>query len=94
MTYDNDPNRRIDPDRPGRSRFQYRPEDGFGWVPIVLAVAAIALLIMLLLPSRDDTTGSRVTENAPTNQTTTPKSPATPPANKPAPTTPQPSQQK
>jgi hypothetical protein len=87
MAYENDPNRMIDPDRPGRPRFQYRPEDGFGWVPMILAVAAVALLIMLLLPSRNDT-GPRVTENAPRIEK--PTAPTTPPANKPAPTTPAP----
>ena len=91
MTFENDPNRSIDPDRPARSRFQYRREDGFGWVPMILAVAAVVLLIMLLLPSSNDTTGPRVTENTSgTNQTTTPKTPTTPPANKPAPTAPSP----
>jgi hypothetical protein len=87
MAYENDPNRMIDPDRPGRPRFQYRPEDGFGWVPMILAVAAVALLIMLLLPSRNDT-GPRVTENAPRIEK--PTTPTTPPANKPAPTNPAP----
>lgn len=87
MAYENDPNRMIDPDRPGRPRFQYRPEDGFGWIPMILAVAAVALLIMLLLPSRNDT-GPRVTENAPRIEK--PTAPTTPPANKPAPTTPAP----
>jgi hypothetical protein len=87
MAYENDPNRMIDPDRPGRPRFQYRPEDGFGWVPMILAVAAVALLIMLLLPSRNDT-GPRVTENAPRIEK--PTTPTAPPANKPAPTTPAP----
>jgi hypothetical protein len=47
----------------------------------------VALLIMLLLPSRNDT-GPRVTENAP--RTEKPTAPTTPPANKPAPTTPAP----
>jgi hypothetical protein len=87
MAYENDPNRMIDPDRPGRPRFQYRPEDGFGWIPMILAVAAVALLIMLLLPSRNDT-GPRVTENAPRIEK--PTAPTTPPANKPTPTTPAP----
>jgi hypothetical protein len=87
MAYENDPNRMIDPDRPGRPRFQYRPEDGFGWVPMILAVAAVALLIMLLLPSRNDP-GPRVTENAP--RVEKPTAPTTPPANKPAPTAPAP----
>ena len=87
MAYENDPNRMIDPDRPGRPRFQYRPEDGFGWVPMILAVAAVALLIMLLLPSRNDP-GPRVTENAP--RVEQPTAPTTPPANKPAPTAPAP----
>jgi hypothetical protein len=87
MAYENDPNRMIDPDRPGRPRFQYRPEDGFGWVPMILAVAAVALLIMLLLPSRNET-GPRVTENTPRIEK--PTAPTTPPANKPAPTTPAP----
>jgi hypothetical protein len=87
MAYENDPNRMIDPDRPGRHRFQYRPEDGFGWVPMILAVAAVALLIMLLLPSRNDP-GPRVTENAPRIEQ--PTAPTTPPANKPAPTAPAP----
>jgi len=87
MAYENDPNRMIDPDRPGRPRFQYRPEDGFGWVPMILAVAAVALLIMLLLPSRNDP-GPRVTENAPRIEQ--PTAPTTPPANKPAPTAPAP----
>ena len=87
MAYENDPNRMIDPDRPGRPRFQYRLEDGFGWVPMILAVAAVALLIMLLLPSRNDT-GPRVTENTPRIEK--PTAPTTPPANKPAPTTPAP----
>ena len=50
MAYENDPNRMIDPDRPGRPRFQYGPEDSAGWIPTILAVAAVALLIMLLLP--------------------------------------------
>ena len=94
MTYENDPNRMVDPDRPARPRFQYRAEDGFGWVPLILAVAAVALLIMLLLPARNDT-GPRVTENAPrTERPNTPAPPSTPPANKPAPTTPAPTQQK
>jgi hypothetical protein len=87
MAYENDPNRMIDPDRPGRPRFQYRLEDGFGWVPMILAVAAVALLIMLLLPSRNET-GPRVTENTPRIEK--PTAPTTPPANKPAPTTPAP----
>lgn len=92
MAYDNDPNRMIDPDRPGpdrpgQSRFNYRPEGSFGWVPMILAVAAVALLIMLLLPSRNDT-GPRVTENAPRIEK--PTAPTTPPANKPAPTAPAP----
>jgi hypothetical protein len=87
MTFENDPNRRIDPDRPGRSRFNYRAEDSFGWVPMILAVAAVAILIMLLLPARDNTS-PRVTENAP--RTEQPTTPSTPPANKPAPTTPSP----
>jgi len=86
MAYDNDPNR-IDPDRPAQSRFQYRRENGFGWVPMILAVAAVALLIMLLLPSRNDT-GPRVTENAPRIEK--PTAPTTPPANRPTPTTPAP----
>ena len=91
MTFENDPNRMIDPDRPapGQQRpFEYRAGDGFGWVPMILAVAAVALLILLLLPSRNDT-GQRVTENAPrTEQPAVPTPPATPPANKPAPTPP------
>jgi hypothetical protein len=87
MAYENDPNRMIDPDRPGRPRFQYRLEDGFGWVPMILAVAAVALLIMLLLPSRNET-GPRVTENTPRIEK--PTAPTTPPANKPTPTTPAP----
>jgi len=92
MAYDNDPNRMIDPDRPGpdrpgQSRFNYRREDGFGWVPMILAVAAVALLIMLLLPSRNDP-GPRVTENAP--RVEQPTAPTPPPANKPAPTAPAP----
>lgn len=90
MTFDNDPNRMVDPDRPATSRpqpFEYRSGEGFGWVPMILAVAAVALLIMLLLPARNDT-GPRVTENSP--RTEQPTAPTTPPANKPAPTTPAP----
>ena len=90
MAYENDPNRMIDPDRPGRPLFQYRPEDGAGWIPMILAVAAVALLIMLLLPARNET-GPRVTENAPrTEQPTKLVIPSAPPANKPTPTTPAP----
>lgn len=92
MAYENDPNRMTDPDRPGRPRFQYRPEEGAGWIPMILAVAAVALLIMLLLPSRNET-GPRVTENAPrTEQPTKPAVPSSPPANKPTPTPPAPTQ--
>ena len=88
MAYENDPKRVIDPDRPGRPRFRYNTETGFGWVPMILAVAAVVLLIMLLLPARNDTS-PRVTENAPrTEQPTTPTTPATPPATRP--TTPAP----
>lgn len=89
MAYENDPNRMNDPDRPSTSKppFEYTSGAGFGWIPAILAVAAVALLIMLLLPTRNDTT-PRVTENAP--RTERPATPTTPPANKPAPTTPAP----
>jgi hypothetical protein len=89
MAYENDPNRMIDPDRPG-PRFQYQSGDGFGWIPVILAVAAVALLIMLLLPARNET-GPRVTENsARTEQPTKPTVPSAPPASKPTPTAPAP----
>ncbi len=87
MAYENDPNRIIDPDRP---RVRHDADTGFGWVPMILAVAAVAILIMLLLPTRNDT-GPRVTEN--TSRTERPVNPTpnpSPPANKPAPTTPAP----
>jgi hypothetical protein len=87
MTFENDPNRRIDPTSPGRSRFDYAAGDGFGWLPAILAVAAIVLLVMLLLPSRD--TSQRVTQNAPGTEQSrpmTPTTPTTPPANRPTPT--------
>lgn len=92
MAYENDPNRVIDPDRPGRPRFRYNAGDGFGWVPTILAVAAVVLLIMLLLPARNDT-APRVTENAPrTERPTTPTTPGTPPANRPTTPAPNPPQ--
>ena len=79
MTFDNDPNRKLDP---GRGRLD--ATDGFGWLPAILAVAAIVLLVMLLLPGRE-AGDQRVTQNTPaTGQTTQPATPATPPANKPA----------
>lgn len=83
MTYDNDPNRRLDPDRPTPSRFALDRDGSFGWVPAILAVAAVALLIMLLLPARNDT-APRVTENTPGIER------STPPASKPNPTPPAP----
>ena len=89
MAYENDPNRPIEPDRPGQ-RFRYKAEDTFGWLPLILAIAAVGLLIMLLLPAGNDT-GSRVTENTPrTERPTPPTTPATPPSNRPAPTAPAP----
>ena len=87
MTFENDPNRRIDPTAPERSRFDYTAGDGFGWLPAILAVAAIVLLVMLLLPGRD-TTNQRVTQNAPATEQSrpmAPTTPTTPPANKPTP---------
>ena len=93
MTFENDPNRRIDPTTPGRSRLDYGSGDGFGWLPAILAVAAIILLVMLLLPGRE-AGDQRVTQNAPaveqSTRPTTPTTPATPPANRPAPATPTP----
>lgn len=83
MTYGNDPNRRFDPDRPTPSRFELDREGSFGWIPAILAVAAVAVLIMLLLPARNDT-GPRVTEKTPGIER------PTPPANKPSLTPPAP----
>lgn len=83
MTYDNDPNRMLNPDRPTRSRFGLDREGSFGWIPAILAVAAVTLLIMLLLPARNST-GPRVTDNTPGIER------STAPANKPSPTIPAP----
>lgn len=89
MTYQNDPDRLTDLDHAERPAWRYRPDGGFGWVPMILAVAAVILLFMLLLPARN-APGSQVTQNEPRSGQSTKPTPSQPPANKPAPTTPPP----
>jgi hypothetical protein len=84
MTYENDPN------RANRPRFRYDSDSGaWGLIVIALVVAGALAIVFMLLPASEDSSSSRVTENAPrTERPAAPPKPATPPANKPAPTTP------
>lgn len=85
MTYENDPNRLRDPIRDNIAT----GTRGYGWMPIAI-VAALILGIIMLLPTSDDGTAPRVTEQSPRidRPNTVPTPAPAPPANAPAPTTP------